>query len=297
MNRSLKILLVAGCMATILFTAGFRQKHSIQIAENEWLKISVSNTDNAFWEYTIRNSGKTLSFKAPEFEIDGKAIVAKLTGVKLLDRAVTLRNGVKEYAVEGNLALMPDITLKATFQVSENNPIVRFRYELLSDASHQLTKSKGNDQLTYFGVSLKRFSQVKEIRLSEFNEMVHSFCLSERILEDKHFAESIHLMGPLMEASDGSNSMILGYEHGSQAPDHFLEFGLAPDHSISLRAVKGNYYNGYKINKEHSFQTIWLETGAVSGNEDLLSKNYRNFVLHTMSQNAESRKPYIFYNT
>lgn len=297
MNRLMKILLAASCMATILFTVGFRQKQSVQIAENKYLKISVPNTNNAFWEYTILKSGKTISFKAPEFEIDGKSTVAKLTGVKLLDHPLSLKNGVKEYMIEGNLTEIPDITIKATFQVSANNPVVRFRYELLSEASHQLTKSKGHDQLTYFGISLKGFPRMKEVRLSEFNEMVHSFCLSERILEDKHFEECVHLMGPLVAASDESNSLILGYEHGSQAPDHFLEFGLAPDHSMSLQAVKGNYYNGYKINKDHSFQTIWLEAGAVNGNEDFLAKNYRNFVLHTMSQNLESRKPYIFYNT
>jgi alpha-galactosidase len=284
-------------MATILFTVGFRQKQSVQIAENQYLKISVPNTNTAFWEYTILKSGKTISFKAPEFEIDGKSTVAKLSGVRLLDNPLTLRNGVKEYTAEGILTEIPDITLKATFQVSENNPIVRFRYEILSDASHQLTKSKGHDQLTYFGISLKGFPRMKEVRLSEFNEMVHSFCLSERTIEDKHFAESIRLMGPLVTASDGSNSLILGYEHGSQAPDHFLEFGLAPDHLVSLQAVKGNYYNGYKISKDHSYQTIWMEAGAVNGDEDLLAKNYRNFVLHTMSQNLESRKPYIFYNT
>src|SRR5690242_19574574 len=66
---------------------------------------------------------------------------------------------------------------------------------------------------------------------------------------------------------------------------------------MSLQAVKGNYYNGYPIRKDHSWQTIWLEAGAVNGDEEALAKNYRSFVLHSMSQNLESPKPYNVYNT
>ena len=267
------------------------------IADNGMLKISAINNNENLWEYTLLKSGKSFTFQAPEFEIDGKLITAITDSFRLENDPVTLKNGVKEYSVLGNLKEIPDMSLRAHFQVSDNNPMVRFRYELLSNSNHQLTKSNGHDRLKYLSVSLKGLPAVKEIRLSEFNEMVHSFCLSERAIEEKHFTDSIRLMGPLMAATDGTTSMIIGYEHGSQAPDHFLEFGLQPDHTMTLEAVKGNYYNGYVINKNHHYQTIWLEAGAVEGDEDLLAKNYRHFVLHTMSQNAESRKPYIFYNT
>jgi len=100
-----------------------------------------------------------------------------------------------------------------------------------------------------------------------------------------------------MVGSDGSNSLLVAYEHGSQVPDKFLEYKLSPDKSITLKAFKGNYYNGFQVDNTHSYQTIWFETGAVAGDIDLLAGNYRNFVLHYMSLNSESRKPYIFYNT
>ncbi len=279
------------------FLGSCSKKETLRIAENKILQLSTVNTDQALWQYTVLKTGKTFSFEAPEFEIDGKLCRATLSDIKLSETSVKLNNGVMEYAFEGKLTKIPDMTLLTTFQVSEDNPIVKFRYNLLSQGNHQLTKSSGNDQINYLNVSLAGLSEVKEIKLSEFNEMVHSFCLSERIMEEKHFTDSIRLMGSLLAASDGSNSLVIGYEHGSQAPDKFLEFSLKPDHSITLQAVKGNYYNGYKINKDQSYQTIWFEVGAVAGDENILAANFRNFVLHHMSQNNESRKPYIFYNT
>ena len=291
-NSKLLVFLIA---ATLL--SGCSKKETIRIAGNKILQLSAVNNDQNLWQYTVLKTGKTFSFQAPEFEIDGKICQAKLKSVTLADNPVKFKNGVTEYVAEGHFVAITDLLFRATFQVSGDNPMIKFRYELISDGSHKLTKTTGHDQLSYLKVSLDGFSEVKEIKFSEFNEMVHSFCLSERIIGEKHFADSIRLMGPLVVASDGSNSFVIGYEHGSQAPDKFLEFSLKPDHSITLQAVKGNYYDGYQINKKQSYQTIWFEAGAVAGDENLLATNFRSFLLHHMSQNSESRKPYIFYNT
>lgn len=267
------------------------------IAENALLKISICNTNNSLWDYSLPKTGKSFTFKAPEFEIDGNLFSANISSPKLIGNPLKLINGVTEYTVEGNLDKLPDVTLRILFRITETNPIVKFRYELLSKANHKLTKTKGHDQINYLNVSFGGFTGIKEIRFSEFNEMVHSFCLSECEIEQKHFADSIRVMGPMVTGTNGSNSFLIAYEHGSQAPDKFLEYALSPDKSITLKAVKGNYYQDFQINPENSYQTIWFETGAVAGNQDLLASNYRNFVLHYMSLNTESRKPYIFYNT
>jgi len=283
--------------ALILTITACHKTEPIQIAENNLLKISVTNTNQALWQYTILKTGKSYSFQAPEFEIDGSKIRANLSSLKLNENPVKLKNGVTEYSFEGILKDLPEITVKATFQVSPDNPVIKFRYELLSEKEHRLTKSKSHDALNYLNVSFDGFSEVKEIKFSEFNEMVHSFCLSERQIEPKHFADSIRVMGPMLIGSDGANSFLIAYEHGSQAPDKFVEFGLKPDKSVTVDAVKGNYYQNYLLSKDHSFQTIWFETGAVAGDENLLAASYREFMLKYMSQNLESRKPYIFYNT
>ncbi len=274
-----------------------KKNDSLTIVENNFLKISVSNTESTLWEYILPNTGKIFSFQAPIVEIDGSIHTALMSSVILAGNPQVLRNGVNEYVVEGNLKEPSDMTMRIIFQVSENNPIVKFRYELFSKQPHKLTKSTGFDQINYFTVSFSALDNIKEVRFSEFNEMVHSFFLSERELEQKHFSDSTSVMGPMMVGSDGSYSFLTAYEHGSQVPDNFLEYQLNPNKTISLKAVKGNYYDGFTISENSPFQTIWFETGAVVGTENHLAKNYREFVLRYMSQNSESRKPYIFYNT
>jgi alpha-galactosidase len=273
-----------------------KEKHLI-LSENNQIKISLKNSDNSLWEYTVVKTGKSFSFHPPEFEIDGKMVSAKLSSIAIIGTSEKLKNGTNEYTAEGNLSEIPDITLRITFRIPENNPIIKFRYELLSKAPHKLTKNWGHDLINYLKVSFAGLTEVKEVRFSEFNEMVHSFCLSERIIESGYFADGLSLMGPMMVGSDGADSFLVAYEHGSQAPDKFLEFGLNPDRTVTLKAFKGNYYNGFQIDDGNTYKSIWFETGAIAGNADLLAENYRQFVLHFMSLNSESRKPYIFYNT
>jgi alpha-galactosidase len=276
---------------------GCNKKQQLIITENNQIKISLMNSDNSLWEYTVVETGKVFSFHPPEFEIDSKLVSAKLSSVMIIGNPEKLTKGANEYTVEGNLLEIPDITLRITFRIPGKNPVIKFRYELISKSPHKLTKISGHDRISYLKVSLDGLPEVKEVRFSEFNEMVHSFCLSERIIETGSFTDSLHLMGPMIVASDGSNSFLVAYEHGSQVPDKFLEYCLTPDKSVSLKAFKGNYYNGFQIDSTNVFKSIWFETGAIAGDVDMLAVNYRNFVLHFMSLNSESRKPYIFYNT
>jgi len=140
-----------------------------------------------------------------------------LTSSTLISFAL-LKNGVNLFTVEGKLSQLPDISLVISFQISEKNPVVKFRYELATNAEHQLTKAEGRDKISYFKVSFGGFSLVKEIRFSEFNEMVHSFCLSERLIEPKHFSDSMRLMGPLVTASDNSTSFVIDMSMGRRYP-------------------------------------------------------------------------------
>jgi alpha-galactosidase len=284
----LLLILIAGCT---------NKEKAVMIAENSHARISLINSNRCLWEYTIIKTGKTYAFLAPEFEINNKLYTADLKFVTLGEFPVKLKSGVTEYSFEGKFKELPDIKLRTTFRISDNNPIIKFRYELSSQTEHKLTKITGRDQINYFSVSFAGLSKMKEIRFSEFNKKVQSFCLSERVIETRHFSDSICLMGPLFIGSDDENSFLIGYEHGSQVPDKFLQFRLNPDKSVELQAVKGNYYSNYQLNKNQSYQTVWFEAGAVAGDENLLAANYREFMLKYMSQNAETRKPYIFYNT
>ena len=81
-------------------------------------------------------------------------------------------------------------------------------------------------------------------------------------------------MGPILAATDGHRSFLLAYEHGSQVPDAFLQYQLSPDRSVRLTAVKGNYVPA-RVDAEHPFQTIWMETAAYKGGIDQLASTYR----------------------
>jgi alpha-galactosidase len=291
----MKNMLIFTYIITIL--SGCTARKSLIVHRNDNIEISVNENYDILWQYTLLKTGKIFSFNTPEFEIDGKIIAAKLSSVAIIGTPEKLKNETTEYTVEGNLSEIPDITLRISFRIPDSNPIIKFRYELISKLPHKLTKTNGHDNINYLKVSFNGLSEVKEVRFSEFNEMVHSFCLSERIIESGYFANNLSLMGPMMVGSDGTNSFLVAYEHGSQAPDKFLEYGLSPDRTITLQAFKGNYYNGFKIDAGNTYQSIWFETGAIAGDTDMLARSYRNFVLHFMSLNSESRKPYIFYNT
>ena len=264
------------------------------IISNSLVTVKIQNSADAIWVYQSGLIKQNIA--PPVFEIDGKVITGIFSDFSL--HSDTLNNSqVIEYSVTGSLKELPDVKMILIFRMSEKNPFIRFRYILESEKEAKLTKSDGNDKINFFSTSFEKAGNIKEIRLSEFNDMVHSFCLSERDIEPKHFSNSSSFMGPLLISTDGSNSFLIGYEHGSQVPDRFLEFRLNPDRSVALQAVKGNYYNNYQINKTQAYKSIWFEAGAVAGDENLLAATYRDFVLHYMSPNSESRKPYIFYNT
>jgi alpha-galactosidase len=290
--RKLFILLLI-----IVVFPGCKKNQELIVTENNQIRISLINSSECLWQYTVVKSGKTFSFHAPEFEIEGKTVSARLSSFAMIGTPQILINGTNEYIAEGSFSEIPDITLRIIFRIPDNNPVIKFRYELLSNSPHKLTKTNRKDNINYLKVSFKELSEVNEVRFSEFNEMVHSFCLSERIIEQKSFKDSLQLMGPMMVGSDGSNSFLVAYEHGSQVPDKFLEYCLLPDKTVSLKAFKGNYYDGFQLDSGSTFQSIWFEAGAVAGDVDMLAGNYRQFILHFMSLNSESRKPYIFYNT
>ena len=260
-------------------------------------EISFPNSDKTLWQYKESGSGKALDFTGPSFEIDGKQIDCVLTGIEEIAKPQVLPFGVTEYVVQGAFSQIPDLNLRITFRVPENNPVVRFRYELVGTGNHQLTKSGGIDNIQYLSIHVPGFSKIKEVKLSEFNEMVHSFCLSEREMDERNFNNHTGFMGPIVVGSDEKHSFLVAYEHGSQAPDIFLKYNLSPDKTIALNAVKGNYSSGFPIKIENPYQSLWFEAAFILGNEDQLAEKYRQFVLENMSPNMETRKPYIFYNT
>ncbi len=261
------------------------------------LTLALGKTPEVLWTYTVTETGEMFSVAPPHFEVDGKTITANVELLEAVGETQTLPNGVIEHRYQGRVAADQDFLLAVVWQIAPDSPIVRFRYELSSDSGRQLTKTSGEDTLTYLETSFAALPEAAEVRLAEFNERVHSFCLSERNVEEAQFENGLKAIGPILVGSSDTHSLLLAYEHGSQVPDAFLQYQLAADRSVALQAVKGNYYHGQMLDKSHPYRTLWLHLGAVAGTEDDLAHAYRDFVLRGMTQNAESRKPYIFYNT
>ena len=167
--------------------------------------------------------------------------------------------------------------MKLVFRLAPDNPVVRFRYEIYSTAGQKLTRATGRDRLEYGGISLAAFPLAREVRFSEFQEFTHSFTLSEREIESREFANRLRLMGPLLAASDGRQSVLVAYEHGSQVPDAFLEYQLGPDRDVHLRAVKGNYWGGQPMTADAPWRSVWMHAAVAAGAIDDLAATYRTF--------------------
>ena len=234
------------------------------------------------------------SLNGPVFEVDGQILTPAFSSVTPVSQK-KLNDAVTEYRFDCVYASLPDLTLVLTLRVADASPILKFKYALKGIGNHQLTRSAG-EKLDYCAFSTAEKESLTEVRFSEFNQMLHSFCMNEVPVKESCFANSLQVMGPLLAGSNEKDSFLLAYEHGSQYPDAFIEFCFTPERKVILSAKKGNYIPGTAIGND-SFETIWLDFGAVHGSVDDLAAAFREFLLKYTSLNSESRKPYIFYNT
>jgi alpha-galactosidase len=265
--------------------------------ENSSLQGFIEGSNECLWGYRVKSSGREFRILPPIFNIDGDRVGAALAGVDRVGEPQRLRSGVTEYIYRGVFALHPDLALTLQFRVGDESPIVRFRYTLESKGQHKLTKLRGVDDIYYLAVFFAGLPQLTEVRLSNFSELSHSYCLEEVALEPRDYAAPLQSMGPILVATDGQHSALIAYEHGSQVPEAFLEFLVGHDRGIILSGTKGNYLSDQVVSPAHNYETVWFEFGAINGSQDQLASAFRSFVQNDMSQSLASRKPYICYNT
>ncbi len=265
--------------------------------DDSQVKIEFLGQPAVLWRYTAKVPGQSFELAPPRFEIDGRSITASLSKVREAADSKALPNGVREYRFTGTLKSLPELSLESVFRVPADGPVVRFQYRLVSRGKHVMTKMAGEDNLGYFGISLSRYPEISQLHLSEFFELPHTYRPVESPLRPRDFEDGQRVMGPVVTATNGKDSLVLAYEHGSQVPDSFLAYRLAPGKNLELQAVKGNYYAGEPLDPEHSHTSIWMEIGAVKGPQAEVQKAFRTFLLQDQAPYPESRKPYVFYNT
>lgn len=237
--------------------------------------------------YRAAGTDAPIGIRWPSFEIDGTVIPAAPTHFRLTEHR-SLTPEIDQLTFSGGFG--EGLILTMELRVCEKTPFLRFRYLLSADSDARLTKSCG-EHVCYLSYPGEPAAARTEVRLSEYDALTHAY----RLRETPAFRHEDELMGPILTEQRGDCAMLTAYEHGSMVPDLYLCFARKGDH-IELRAVKGNYRNGQPL-REQPFEGVWLQLGALKGDENALAKAYRAFQLSWCSLNAESRKPYIFYNT
>src|SRR3712207_2015401 len=185
--------------------------------ENQLYIVSWPQQDITAFNYNVKETGKDLTVKLPVFEIEGKPVAAILKELKPVAKATQLKNNVTEYTLEGAFQNQRDLRLRVTFQVSPDNPVLRFRYGLAGKKTLKLTKRE-KDNITYLDFPLAT-PQAKEVRFSEFNERFHATHLTETALAERHFTNELSIMGPMLVWQNQNTSFLVAFEHGSQYPD------------------------------------------------------------------------------
>ena len=256
--------------------------------------------NTAFFEITADSQsflsvkGKTeeYSLSSPVFEIDGweEAFVFSACGsTRKLKNNGTL-NEIIYKNKDGSLQLCLQL------KTYENAPVLRFRYEVTANRRVAFTKKDGCDNILYTGLSIKDDTALEEIQLAQHIAHIHSYAPVFQDIDKNALVKDVKKTGPVVLLKNNSSTCLLAYEHGAAYPDGFLSFVLNKN-NVKIIAEKGNYCNGMECGPEKPFKSVWFEFGMVDGTREDMLKAYRNFMLSCICENAESRKPYIFYNT
>jgi alpha-galactosidase len=268
-------------------------EHSQLGCSNSLVRIRISGSESNFWSLENRKTGKVYNFGCPVFPIAGSAVPATLKNIQADRASEILKNGVTEYSFSGTLVANPSLSLRMIFRLPPDNPVVRFRYSLENNGADALAFKDADIPLTYISMSMAGMNRIREVRLSDFNLMLHSDTVSEFDIPQRLFEDRLGAAGPILIGEENDQqALLLAYEHGSQMPDTFLRFDLEPDRMVKLVAVKGNYIPRQSMK---TFDTVWMEA-AVSP-VDSVASQFRTFVRKYMELNGESRRPYLFFNT
>jgi alpha-galactosidase len=192
--------------------------------ENNCYSLEWIGTARCLWRYTVRETNESFDIAPPVFEIKGETMPFVPADIALSREPVTLPNGVTTYTYTASFATDPDLVLDVVFRVAPDNSVVRFQYRLTGAPGRTLTKSSGDHNTAYLGLSLDDFPACTEVRVSEFDEAIHSFRPTEHPIPLRAFAHALTLMGPIVIAQDDEHALLVAYEHGSQVPDAFLQY-------------------------------------------------------------------------
>lgn len=261
--------------------------------------ISVSNGDSFICIENKDNTKKHI-INAPVFEVDKKEVGGNSLFLIGQKECKSLRNGGNELTFDYTFNNDNNLKLKLILRYFPNSPFIRYKYVLSSSEKRVLTKNKCKDNILYTGFKESGLNKLTEIQFSQFESIAHSFMPNFEQRDENELSEGVECPGPIILLEDNDFSSLMAYEHGAEYPDTYLMFdAIKKDNTLNLniRAFKGNYYNGQIIDSKHPFESPWFHFALCEGSKNELLKYYREFFLKYISENTESRKPYIYYNT
>lgn len=270
------------------------------VIQNDMLRVTAGNGSGFICvEHPASNQSTMLS--APVFEVEGRSIGGGALRLAKYSDERSLPNGGTEVKLLYGFEDMADVTLTVYLRWFSQSPFIRFRYELSAYKSMKLTKKEGCDNVLYTGFTMPDIGpSVTEIQFAQFVTNIHSFVPGFDLKNADELAEGCKFPGPIVYTESGKASCLLAYEHGAEYPDTYLAMHAVSAGGatrIGIRAEKGNYYRGQDIGTGKPFMTPWFHFALCGGGKEELLRYYRDFLLKYICENAESRKPYIFYNT
>lgn len=248
----------------------------------------------------LSKQGRTYIFSSPVFEVNGQE-----RGHFLLRYVIGQRThprGWEDLELSFISVGEPDLYLRITFRRYFKSPIIRMRYRLTAPESCTLTKTGGQDRLTYFGLELLDWqaSGFAEMTPSQYEPLLHAYLpgIDFHSLDEVYTGQQFP--GPIMALEGEDTSLLLAYEHGADYPDSFLQFELQQVDDrlrLAVNARKGNYLAGQPIGPELGFESPWFQIGLVEGGLSELLPRYRQFLLHETCLSVTPHLPVICYNT
>lgn len=252
------------------------------------VSIAVPGEADRLWSYMTAELAAPVVVAAPVLAVDGEPVVAAITVADTSREQVA--PGIVDHRVIGALRDCPELVLAITFRIATGSPVVRFSYRLTG--AGRLTKGSGADQVCYLRTPLADCRDLYEVRLSEFFHQIHSYNLTEAAIEHSGRDHDKPLIGPIITAQRGPDSLLIAYEHGSQVPNGFLAFRATGD-DLALEAVKGNYLDQQLL----PYETVWFQLAGVHGDRTDLANAYRDHLLHHHNPYRDNAQIDICYNT
>ena len=242
----------------------------------------------------------TYTLDAPIFEVDGRERGAfRYTGTL---GEQSLEYGGYEVVLQYVDDATPSLSLRLTLRGYPDSPMIRLRYQITADTPATLTKQAGNDYISYTTLrsAVLADADLTEVQLSHFDPVAHSYMPAVETTHSDDIYHGYTFAGPIAVWHTPGQTCLLAYEHGADHPRAFVDFHTA-DHSgersLTLVARTGNYYDGQVLGPAAMWESIWFEIGLAPTPLCTFLQRYRTFILNEMSEQPETRQPYLFYNT